>query len=72
MRVISWNLLHGQSLPPAESSQDQALASANLREIAKLISADVIALQEVLLSEEIGKIDGLVIDQFSSQLETLT
>ena len=47
MRVISWNLLHGQSLPPAESSQDQALASANLREIAKLISADVIALQEV-------------------------
>jgi len=47
MRLISWNLLHGQSLPPAENEQDRALAAANLREIANLISADVITVQEV-------------------------
>jgi hypothetical protein len=34
-----------------------------------LLHFNVIALQEVLLSEEIGRIEGLVIDQFSAQLE---
>jgi hypothetical protein len=34
-----------------------------------LLHFNVIALQEVLLSKEIGRIEGLVIDQFSAQLE---
>jgi hypothetical protein len=34
-----------------------------------LLRFNVIVLQEVLLSEEIGRIEGLVIDQFSAQLE---
>ena len=45
---------------------------ASWEALINLLHFNAIALQEVLLSEEIGKIDGLVIDQFSAQLETLT
>jgi len=45
---------------------------ASWEALMNLLHFNVIALQEVLLSEEIGKIDGLVIDQFSAQLKTLT
>jgi hypothetical protein len=34
-----------------------------------LLSSNVAALREVLLSERIGENDGLVIDQFSAQFE---
>jgi hypothetical protein len=37
-----------------------------------LLYFNAIALQEVLLSKEIAKIEGLVIDQFATQLEMLT
>jgi hypothetical protein len=37
-----------------------------------LLYLNVIVLQEVLLSKEIRKINGLVINQFAAQLEKLT
>lgn len=45
---------------------------ASWEAIMNLLHFNVIALQEVLLSEEVRKIDGLVIDQFAAQFEKLT
>jgi len=47
MRLISWNLLHGQSLPPSEVNQSKQKAAENLSKIAALVGADIFAVQEV-------------------------
>ena len=53
-------------------NEGELVNCASWEAMVNLLHFNVIALQEVLLSEEIVKINGLVIDQFSAQLEKLT
>ena len=50
-------------------NEGELVNCASWEALMNLSHFNVIALQEVLLSEEIGKIDGLVVDQFAAQLE---
>ena len=51
MRVISWNLLHGQKIPPT-ATQDWQVDLKNAAEsVAKKYQPDFIALQEVDFSQ---------------------
>jgi endonuclease/exonuclease/phosphatase family metal-dependent hydrolase len=47
MRVISWNLLHGQKIPPANSQDWQAEVVSAAKKVADELQPNFIALQEV-------------------------
>lgn len=47
MRVISWNLLHGQKIPPTAKQDWQAELAGAAKKIATQLQPDFIALQEV-------------------------
>jgi endonuclease/exonuclease/phosphatase family metal-dependent hydrolase len=47
MRVISWNLLHGQKIPPTSSQDWQAEIVSAAKKVADESQPNFIALQEV-------------------------
>jgi len=47
MRVISWNLLHGQKIPPTSSQDWQAEIVSAAKKVADDLQPNFIALQEV-------------------------
>ena len=47
MRVISWNLLHGQKIPPADSQNWQLELEAAAKNVAEKMQPDFLAMQEV-------------------------
>jgi endonuclease/exonuclease/phosphatase family metal-dependent hydrolase len=47
MRVISWNLLHGQVIPPLEKQDWQQSLITSAKDVAKHFQPDFISLQEV-------------------------
>jgi endonuclease/exonuclease/phosphatase family metal-dependent hydrolase len=47
MRVISWNLLHGQKIPPTDSQNWQAELESAAKNLAEKTQPDFLALQEV-------------------------
>jgi len=47
MRVISWNLLHGQKIPPTDSQNWQLELEAAAKNVAEKMQPDFLAMQEV-------------------------
>ena len=47
MRVISWNLLHGQKIPPTDSQNWQMELESAAKNVAEKMQPDFLALQEV-------------------------
>ena len=47
MRVISWNLLHGQKIPPTDSQNWQVELESAAKNVAEKMQPDFLALQEV-------------------------
>ncbi|MEY4888013.1 MAG: hypothetical protein RL237_76, partial [Actinomycetota bacterium] len=47
MRVISWNLLHGQVIPPLAEQDWQQNLITSAKDVAKHFQPDFISLQEV-------------------------
>lgn len=47
MRIISWNLLHGQVIPPVATQNWQADLITSARQVAENYKADFVSLQEV-------------------------
>ncbi|MGV2436577.1 MAG UNVERIFIED_CONTAM: hypothetical protein LVT10_18180 [Anaerolineae bacterium] len=47
MRVVSWNLLHGQKIPPTPTQDWQAELVTPAKKVADDLKPDFVALQEV-------------------------
>ena len=47
MRVISWNLLHGQKIPPTATQNWQVELESAAKNVAEKMQPDFLALQEV-------------------------
>jgi endonuclease/exonuclease/phosphatase family metal-dependent hydrolase len=47
MRVISWNLLHGQKIPPTDSQDWRLELESAAKKVAEKMQPDFLALQEV-------------------------